>query len=412
MRKLSKLALAALSVLAVSNLASCGPKADITLVLAGPADWEEMNLDLIEAFKADRAASGDTKTYDIQYVHYGENDVDSKVLNWKEGPDVYAFASDKIGELYKKGALAKLAGLNEKFVEDNMTSFAVEVSSFADGVYAYPMTADNTYYTQYDASQLSAAQVENIEDMLDAAHELGKKVAYNLPEAFWGGAAMFTFGADYEINYDADGNVTSTTADFDSPAGVKAAKAIYKILSHPAWTKDTADPDAIACLDGTWAISGESGYKAKWGANYACAVMPKVTVDGETKNLGAFVGCKLLGVNPQRSTTDQQRLVAAHQLAQFLTGAQSQLTRYQVKGNVPCHNTALEDPDLASDPNVLTLNAQHAFAHAQTPVPGAFWTAPGQLVQSMLSTDPAFEATETAFQQLCDTMNASIESAK
>lgn len=62
---------------------------------------------------------------------------------------------------------------------------------------------------------MTADDVKTMQGLLDKAQSIGAKVGYNLPEAFWGGAAMFTFGADYEVTYNSDGAVTSVTADFD-----------------------------------------------------------------------------------------------------------------------------------------------------------------------------------------------------
>ncbi|MCH5180662.1 MAG: extracellular solute-binding protein [Erysipelotrichales bacterium] len=380
-------ALGAVSLLAVVGLASCGGKGGKTIKLeySGTGSDKEFNEELFKDFKDARKAAGDPNTYEITYVEHGPDKVDSEVLDWEVGPDVFEFASDKITGLYEKGALAKIVGNNATFIDENNSELGKDLASFNGSYYAYPYTGDNTYYVQYDTSFFSAEDVKSIETMLDKAQEAGKKVGYNLQEAFWGGGAMFTFGADYQMTFDEDGAVTNVTADFNTEKGLKAAKAIQKIVKHPAWQNAMEAPtptnNLVACIAGTWDIAA---YKEKLGNNYGAAVMPTVTIDGDTQHLGAFLGGKLFGINPQRAGKDTDRIVAAHELAKFLSGKEAQLKRFDTNGIAPCNVDAAKEERVTSDPNVEVLIKQAEFAHAQTAVPGNFWTAPSTLVGSLV----------------------------
>jgi arabinogalactan oligomer/maltooligosaccharide transport system substrate-binding protein len=256
----------------------------IELTYSGTASDKEFNQGLFEAFKADRKAKGDTNTYIINYFECGPDAIDSTVLDWAapNAPDVYEAASDKINILYGKGALAKVTGTYKSFIETEMTEFASELVKLNGEIYAYPYTGDNTYYLQYDKSVFTAEEVASMETLLAAAAAKNYKVGYNLETAYWGGAAMFTFGADYEMSYDEDGNLIDIVCDFDSAKGLKAAKAIYSIMHHEAWVNESGVPAegsaTKAVIGGTWDIHG---FKGVWGENYACATMPTVTVDGE-----------------------------------------------------------------------------------------------------------------------------------
>lgn len=413
----NKLFSLAMSAVMLAGLAGCGTGntstssvapvqgKTIDLVYSGTASDQTFNEGLFEEFKAARKAAGDPNTYNISYEAHGPDKVDSEVLNWKEGPDVYEFASDKIQALYQKGALAKVGGIYKTFIEEELNAFGQGAAMFNGDYYAYPYTGDNTYYLQYDKSVLSADDVKSVEALLDKAASLGKKVGYNLKEAFWGAAAMFTYGADYNMSFDADGNITNVEADFDGEKGIKAAKAIYKIVKHEAWQNAMEAPNAtnglVACIAGTWDVAT---YKEALGDNYACAVMPTVTVDGDTKNLGAFLGGKLFGVNPQRA--DEDRLVAAHELAKFLSGKTAQLARFDNAGTAPCHVEAAAEERVQNDKNVAVLSAHGAYAHAQTAVPGNFWSAPAKLVETLLS--ETFTGTDAEFATACKTMNDAI----
>ena len=430
MKKLFALSAAALLAL---GLASCGETKDptaggnekteqptggnnntttgktIELVYSGTGSDKVFNESLFEDFKAEMKAQGDPNTYVISYVNHGPDAVDSEIIDWsdKSSPDVYEFASDKLSGLYQKGALARIVGKNQTFIDEELTDFAKACATFNEAYYAYPYTGDNTYYLQYDKSVITnPADAADMIKLMDAAHAQGKKVAYNLSSGFWGAAAMFTFGADYNITFTEDGTISSITADFNGPKGKKAAKAILEIVNHPAFLDDSGVPtsgsDVCAVIGGTWNILTYDkdkdlygGYKTIWGDNYACAVMPTVTVDGETAHLGAFLGGKLLGVNPQRSNGDSARLQAAHKLAKFLAGKESQLKRFEANNIAPCHVEAVEDPKVKADPNVAVLAAQAVFAHEQTSVPGGVWSAPGVMVTAMKDGDCTAENLQT-----------------
>ena len=93
----------------------------IYLNYSGTASDKDFNLQLFEDFKAERAAAGDKNTYVIEYLEIGPDKIDSTVLDWAapNAPDVYESASDKIGILYGKGALARLTGSYKTWVEES-----------------------------------------------------------------------------------------------------------------------------------------------------------------------------------------------------------------------------------------------------------------------------------------------------
>ena len=419
MKKLFALGTAALLAL---GLASCGDEKTpvqtggeaegktIELEYSGTASNQEFNEELFEDFKEARAAAGDKNTYVITYVAHGPDKVDSEVLDWTTGPDVYEFASDKITTLYQKSALAKVGGQYATFIEENNSDLGKDLATFNGDYYAYPYTGDNTYYLQYDKSKLTAEQAKSVEGILAAAEEQGLKFGYNLQEAFWGAAALFTYGSDYSMVFDADGAVQSVTANFDEANGILAAKAIQKIVSSEAWSNTmeapTEDNNFIGCIAGTWDIEA---YREKLGDNYACAPMPTVTVDGQTKNLGAFLGGKLFGVNPQRAGTDVDRLVAAHELAKFLSGYECQVKRFDNQSVAPCNLEAAKLDRVVNNENVQVLIEQAKFAHAQTAVPGNFWSAPATFVTSLVDGTVTDEASLLA---ALKTMNDSIKASK
>lgn len=389
------LALAAAFIASGALITACDPAVvppnppvegkEIKLVVSGPADKGEFDKGLIEQWKESRKTTGDKNTYTISQVQHGEDKVDSEVTDWKTGPDVYAFAADKVSGLYGKGALAELKGEYKTFVHEANNGFGIGAATFNEKTIAYPFTGDNTYYLQYDKRLISDEDVKSIEGILAKCEAAGKKFAYNLPEGFYGGAAMFTYGADYNMSFTEEGQVEKITADFDSEKGIKAAKAIHKVVTNKVWQKEQVIPSpengVAITVAGTWDVAN---YKEALGENYGCAIMPTVTVDGDTKPMSAFLGGKLIGVNPQVSSGDNDRLIAAHNLAQFLSGEVAQEARFDKFEIAPCNEKVTALDKVQNNENVKVLAEQGGFAHAQTSVPAKFWDAPAVLINGMV----------------------------
>ena len=221
---------------------------------------------------------------------------------------------------------------------------------------------------------------------------------------------MFTFGADYTMSFDEDGSIKEISADFDGDKGVKAAKAIKQIMDHPAWSNDMAAPTPdnkfIGCIAGTWDIAA---YRNELDENYACAPMPTITIDGETKNLGAFLGGKLLGVNPSRAGKDTIRLKAAHELAKFLSDKECQLKRFDHASIAPCNKAAAAEERVINNENVKCLVEQAKFAHAQTAVPDQFWNAPATLTTAFAD---GTVSTDAQIKEAVKSFNDSVKGAK
>ena len=123
--------------------------------------------------------------------------------------------------------------------------------------------------------------------------------------------------------------------------------------------------------------------------------MPTVSVDGETKNLGAFLGGKLLGVNPLRSVGDKDRLAAAHKLAKFMADKDAQYKRFVKRSVGPCHKDVMAMEDVQANANMKVLFAQTEFAHAQTPVPQGVWDAPAVLFTAIKEKECTLENLQT-----------------
>lgn len=111
--------------------------------------------------------------------------------------------------------------------------------------------------------------------------------------------------------------------------------------------------------------------KGVLGDNYACAPLPKFTVDGETFQLGGFGGFKLLGVKPQ---AEIGKLAVCMELAKYLSDTDAQLTRFNEVGWGPSNLTAQQDSAVQNDEALSALRQQLQYTIPQGQYPNDYWS--------------------------------------
>ena len=423
-----------IAVLALGGLASCGKPAPeseptgsdsqgggdtsgkaMSLTVSGPQAQDAWLRDTLAAFNTKRVQNGgvavtfETKTYE-------ENNIDSGVTDWESGPDVFAFASDKIMTLFQAGALATVPTKVVNTYKETMKDGVMDAyGKFANKYVAYPYDASNGYFLYYDKSVLTTDDVQTVEGIL-AKTTADRQFAYNLEEAFYGIGALFTWGSRFNITTNPAGVTTEITADFNTDAGLKAAKGALKLLQHPYRIKTQSAPTAanklLACVDGTW---NAAAYKAQLGDNFGCAKLPTVTVNGETKTMGSFLGYKMYGVNPIRSGADADRLALAHEVAQYLVSEEVQISRFEEFGVGPTLKSVIASDAVSNDPALVAINAQSEYAVPQTAVPGNVWTAPNTFyaeINELLGQDKSGTVTDAQLINLLEQLNDSIIGSK
>ena len=418
MKKNFKLfAVSAAVLLTAGALASCGEggsgpsftdEYSGKLTYSGPESQEKWVRQVAADYNAERKAQG-IPEIKFEFVQHGEDKVDSEVTDWSTGPDVYAFASDKVMPLFQAGALATISGIYKDSINNTMTDAAIEASQFAGRTVSYPYAGDNGYFLFYNKSLVTAEDCATIEGLMNKAASLEMGVAYPLNTAFYSAGALFTYGAGYDINVDDSGKVQSIEATFNTAEGLKAGKAIYQIMKHSAYVETQAAPIAanklVACIDGSWNVSA---YQTAMGDDFACMKLPTVTVDGETKNLSSYLGYKMLGVNPLVSVGNTQRLLAAHNFARYLSSKEVQEKRFDTFGIAPTNKEVFALDKVTSSAAIKAIGDQAKYAVPQTAVPGNIWTAPQNFTQGIKDGTITLENMEAAL----ETLNASIEASK
>ena len=375
------------------------PKTDVTpaqkdeLVIGSPTAHQEFVKGEVEKFLK---AEGLDSKYTVKMYELGEAEANG-VADWTAAaaPDIYAFASDQIGALNNKGALAEVPeAFATKMVED-MGELAAGAGVLGDSTYAYPYAGDNGYFLYYNKSLVAQDKIGNVNDLIAACAEKGTKFAYALDtdSSFFSIGTFMTFGARYTVNLNTDGSFLSATSTFNTEAGIKGGKAVKSLLANTnVITAHGSARDVVpnaangigAIVEGSWKYNA---YKEALGENLGLAALPTITIDGETKNFASFLGYKLYGVNPKKSGGNAERLTVLHKIANYLVSATAQEARFDALNVVPTNASVKKLQKVQNNELVAALAAQSAYSVPQTVVPGNVWSGAEAAVDSLKAAD-------------------------
>ena len=209
--------------------------------------------------------------------------------------DVYMYANDQLGTLLQAGALAKLGGAYLEQVQNDVSATYLNTVTSTDGsVYGFPV-APNTWFMYYNKELVGDADLTSLESVLEkgiVAFEV--KNSWYLP-AFFFAAGGTLFG---ETGTDAAAGV-----NFGGEIGINATNAVLDLLENPNFKVDGDGYGNAGLKDGTVAayFSGSWDYAGLFealGENLGAVPAPTVMINGEAKQLKAYAGSKVVGVNP------------------------------------------------------------------------------------------------------------------
>ena len=315
-----------------------------------------------------------------------------------EAPDVYGYASDQSGDLYKKGALAEVPSKFAAQMVTDMGEDAANAGKLGDSYYGYPYAGDNGYFLYYNKDVVSDEQAKTVDTLIAACAAQNLKFGYALDtdSTFFSIGTFMTFGARYKVSFNQDGTFKSATSDFDSEKGIMGAKAVNQLLRNA--NVDTTHAGARnkapiagngfgAVVEGSW---NYAAFSEALGDKMGVTKLPTITVEGKTANLSSFLGYKLLGVNPKKSAGNTERLSLIHQLANYLVSAKVQEARFDTLNTVPTQKSVKAMDKVQSNGLVKALAAQGEFAVAQTVTPGNIWSGAQTAVESLRVENPDY----------------------
>ena len=319
-----------------------------------------------------------------------EGDAGGQVLkDVATAPDMYCFAQDQIANLVQGSALAPLGQAASAEVKKNNDAGSVGAATVGDQIYAYPLTSDNGYFLYYDSRYISDEQAKTWEGIIEACKAAGKKVAYNLGEAWRGSGFAFAQpvgGGDALCHstwtWSADGkNPIALDDTFNSANGVIAMKGLNALATSGVWVDSTDFTGTAAVVDGVWASNNATG---EYGDYMKATKLPTFTVDGQTYQTGSFSGYKLLGCKPQ---TDEKKAEICNKLALYLTGGEAQLERYYEFGWGPSNLEAQANQDVSGDIVLAALLAQNVYSVPQGVIPNEWWAEAVALYKACAEVD-------------------------
>ncbi len=331
----------------------------------------------------------------------GEGDAATKMITDVEaGGDIYFFAQDQFNRLVQAGALGALGAKAAEFVQTNNVEAAVTAATTGEAFYAYPVTADNTFFVFYDKSVVKEESLGNIANMIADCEAAGKTFCFDLKNGWYLPAFFFGTGCKSVWEADSDGKFLAVVDNFNSDKGFIAAKALNTVMSSDKFvsTSETSEFDNNAgfVVSGTW---NTENAKSILGDNFGAAPLPKFVVDGTEYQLSPYTGSKLVGVKPH---TDAKLNAACHQLAQYLTGEQAQVERFEAAGWGPSNIAAAQSEKVLADAVLGSIAQQAPYSVYQGNIPGNWWGNSAQVLGEALqkaTNDDEIKAALVAYEE-------------
>ena len=382
MKKLVSIILVLVMVL---TLAACGPAGTNTTTkpatadLAGTYDikvWVAENI--VDLTKTQIENFNKNNTYGIKFnatvEPVGENDAaTSMTTDVEAGADLFCFAQDQTARLIQAGALTQLGQAAAELVKNSHDKASVGAITSGDNLYGYPLTSDNGYFMYYDKSVIPEEAVGSLEALIAACEAAGRNFSFELENSWYIVSYFFGAGCVSEWKTDDEGKFIDVNDNFNSEAGLIAAKGLQELLTSGIYVNSSATADFDAAVKSAVVVSGTWNYenaKSILGDNLGIAELPSFTVDGKDYHLGSYNGCKLMGVKPQ---SDAKRAAALHQLAQYMTSEEAQLERFNAVGWGPSNVKAQASEAVKAAPHLTALIAQNAYSRPQGQIHGSWW---------------------------------------
>lgn len=292
--------------------------------------------------------------------------------------DVYMFANDQVQKLIDAGAISRLGGDTEAYIKDTNSESMVKTVTVGDAVYGVPYTA-NTWFMYYDKRVFSEDDVKNLDKMLKVAASKNTKVSFKLTDSWY----IASFYVGNGCSFFGDGTDESAGIDFEGEKATAVTNYLIDLSDNAAFMSDDSgsglaglkDGSVAAVFSGSWDLGAVK--EALGEENVGIAQAPTYTLDGKENQMKPFTGSKAVAVN---KTSPNQKV--AVQLALWLANEESQQTRYEARGIVPC-NTKL----LATLKDDALANAQNGPSIMQPFVSkmGQYWDPAKTMGQQIIS---------------------------
>ncbi len=325
------------------------------------------------------------------------------VTDVEAGGDIFFFAQDQFARLVQAGALNKLGAEAQATVSSINDAGVVKAATSGEEMFAYPLTSDNGYFMYYDKSVIPEEDVDSLEKLIEDTEKAGKYFAFEAESSAWYIASwFFATGCVSEWITDNDGKFISIKDTFNSPEGLISVKGLKKLVDSPMHLSSSSASEfssgAAIVVSGIWDYETALGIL---GDNLGVTDLPSFEVDGTEYHLGSFNGCKLLGVKPQ---ADAAKGAALHLLAQYLTGKEAQMERFNTLSWGPSNSEDQNSPEVQANPGLAALLKQAPYSVPQGNIEGSWWD-----IAKVIGDDVKAATDEAGLQAALDNYAAKID---
>ena len=398
-KNLVKLMACVLATVSLGSLASCGDEVEavetVEINVWATAAEEAVINKVVAEWNADHDAINQFK---IKFTAVAEGDCGttlSKDPTVEGAPALFLCADDHIFDLRSKNIIAEIKGERREKIEKNNTDVAVLGVTQEEKLWGYPVTSDNGYFMWYDKSQVDAATVGSLEDLLAHAKSKGKSVLMDVPNGWYANSFIMSpqaCGVE-SLKWRTENGKAVYDTTWDNEVGVKVSEYIQKLLT-PYYADGTlkigsnaeiqqgfADRSLVAAVSGTWM---EPLLLEEIGKDLAADKLPEYHIDGKAYQMASFGGSKGYFVNKNKSA---QEVATANLLAQLLTNKEAQLTRFELNKKIPSNKKALVDNKFIDNASIgeKAFIEQAEFACVQSHVAESrYWNIGKKIGESYL----------------------------
>lgn len=381
MQRKKYLAMLAAGTMLLGSLSGCGKKKDIETVhislWADEQNYELVNTSL-DNFK--KEYEKDVK-FDFTVSIEGSDTCKETVLSNQEGAaDLFTFADDQFGELYRAGALLEITNNQDAVIEavGGANSGAADAVTVNGKVYAYPKTSGNSYFLYYNKEYFSDEDVKTLDGILEVCRKNNKKFTMDYSSGWYIYSFFKGAGLNIEATEDGSSNECNWNATDTEYKGIDVAEAMINIAENEAFVSNSDDGfiqgvlsgEIIAGINGAWNAEKVS---TAWGEGYAAVKLPTYTLAGNQVQMWSFSGYKMMGVNSHTKEPEW-----CMKLAEYLTNEDNQLKCFEVTGECPANIKVAANEKVQAAPAIAALVEQSKYGHVQR-VAESYWQAASKL---------------------------------
>ena len=340
---------------------------DVTLKIWVPEEEVDITDQMVKNF--DEAHAEFNITYEIAVVGIDEapqaleTDADTAA-------DIFYTPSGGVGDLAGKGLLLPITKDIDELKTD-LPESAINAVTIDGLTYAVPFSP-NTFFMYHNKDLFTEEEVKSLDTMM--AKDLGDGMwnfSTQLTNSWY--AEMFFLGNGCTL-FGADGT-NAADCSFNDASGFAAGEYMIDLAANSKYLEDADGVGGNAFKEGKLGAVTSGAWSAPefreaLGDKVGAVALPTAKIGGKDVQLSNFVDFKTITVK-----SNTQYPLAAQQLAVYMAGHDSCLTRYQKQGDVPVLLSLAGSDEVKADIVAGALGAQAAFATNQPSIPqmGDYW---------------------------------------